>query len=150
MGAELFKRRLTKAFESYGLDVHNHVVFMPWLSPGEFYGLMNAVDVFMDSLGFSGFNTAMQALECALPIAAKEARFMRGRFASAILRRLELHSCVATSDNEYVDLVVRLASEPAFNSEVRQTIAQRRQELYNDTEPVRAIEQFLITKCQVN
>ena len=46
---------------------------------------MAQADVFLDSPGFSGFNTAMQAVECGLWIVAYEGARLRGRFASGML-----------------------------------------------------------------
>jgi predicted O-linked N-acetylglucosamine transferase (SPINDLY family) len=103
---------------------------------------MAQADVFLDTLGFSGFNTAMQALECGLPIAAFEGRFLRGRLASGILRRMGLDELVATDEARYVEIAVRLATDAAWWGEMRRRIEEGRAALYNDSEPVRALEKF--------
>ena len=144
---ELFKKRLEKSFESNELDISEWVVFLPWMNPQSFYALMHACDLFLDTLGFSGFNTAMQAVECGLPIVAKSGRFLRGRFASAILNKLDLKQCIASSDQEYVDQVVKLASNPDIRATVRSQGLAQRHILFNDLEPVRAFEKFLASKC---
>ena len=53
----------------------------------------------LDTLGFSGFNTAIQAVECGLPVVSREGEFMRGRLGSGILRRMGMEALVATSDD---------------------------------------------------
>ena len=57
--------------------------------------------MYLDSIGFSGFNTALQAVECGLPIVTREGRFMRGRLASGILKRMGLQDLVA-ADEEHL------------------------------------------------
>jgi predicted O-linked N-acetylglucosamine transferase (SPINDLY family) len=97
----------------------------------------------LDTTGFSGFNTAMQAVEAGTPIIAMKGAFMRGRFASAILRRMELDELVAASANDYVDIASRIGRDAAYRRELRERIAGRRAILFNDEAPVRALEAFL-------
>jgi predicted O-linked N-acetylglucosamine transferase (SPINDLY family) len=54
-----------------------------------------------------------------------------------------MNELVATTDTAFVDLAVRLAhDEPACRS-LRREIAARREVLFNDVEPVSALERFL-------
>lgn len=135
--------RLRQAFEGAGLDFDDYGVFIPWLKHGEFYGLMQRADVFLDTLGFSGFNTAMQAVECALPIAALDGRFMRGRLASGILKRMGMPELVASSGEGYISLATRLAQDKNYRDEIRGHMKARQHVLYDDAEPVRAFGEFL-------
>ena len=146
--AELLKARLQKAFLTEGLDLAQWSVFIPWMSPQAFYGLMHQADLFLDTLGFSGFNTAMQAVECGLPIITLEGRFLRGRFASGILKRISMKECIASTAQEYVDKVVQLASNAADREAVRAKLRAQRNTLFKDLNPVREFEKFLIAKCK--
>jgi predicted O-linked N-acetylglucosamine transferase (SPINDLY family) len=83
-----------------GLNFTDYGVFIPWQPRPSFYGLMKRATVFLDTIGFSGFNTAMQAVDCGLPIVTREGRFMRGRLASGILKRIGLHELIAASDDD--------------------------------------------------
>jgi predicted O-linked N-acetylglucosamine transferase (SPINDLY family) len=141
--SERLKARLSRSFETAGLDASRHLVFVPWQTKGGFYALMRQADVFLDTIGFSGFNTAMQAVECGLPIVTREGRFMRGRFASAILRRMDLAEIVADSDGKYVEDAVKLASDPKFNAAIRERIRSSRHVLFGDPQPIAAMENFL-------
>ena len=84
------RTRLQHAFAAQGLEAERFVVFVPWLSKAGFLGLMSQAHVCLDTIGFSGFNTALQAVQAGLPLVAREGRFMRGRLASGILKRLGL------------------------------------------------------------
>ena len=79
--------RLRAAFAREGLAFDRHAVFIPWQDKGPFFGLLGHARVFLDTIGFSGFNTALQAVQCGLPIVSRDGRFLRGRLASGILRR---------------------------------------------------------------
>jgi predicted O-linked N-acetylglucosamine transferase (SPINDLY family) len=139
----LLRRRMELAFRREGLDFADFGVFVPWLDRGPFLGLLQSADAMLDTTGFSGFNTAMQAVEAGTPIIAMKGAFMRGRFASAILRRMELDELVAASANDYVDIASRIGRDAAYRRELRERIAGRRAILFNDEAPVRALEAFL-------
>ncbi len=136
-------QRLQRAFENAGLNFDQHAIFIPWQSRDAFYGLMERADVFLDTIGFSGFNTAMQAVECGLPVVAKDGRFLRGRLASGILRRMEMPELIANSDEEYVNLVIRLVQDTDFRRQTRSRMQAARPNLFDDMAPIRALENFL-------
>lgn len=138
--------RFKSAFLEIGLKAEDFVTFIPWLKPAEFFGLMHQADIFLDSLGFSGFNTIMQAVECSLPIVTLEGSFMRGRFGSGVLKQLNLSQYCARNPNEYVELCVKLAQSVELRKNVRIQMEKNREILFDDQNPIRAFEQFLKTK----
>jgi len=137
------RRRLELAFARDGLDFGDFGVFVPWLDRPSFYGLLQRADVMLDTIGFSGFNTAMQAVESALPIVTVEGRFLRGRLASGILKRMGLQELVASSPEEYVAVATRLARDGEYRKSIRQRIEAARHILFDDDAPIRAMETFL-------
>jgi len=138
------QERLEFEFAQAGLNFGDYGVFLPRQTRPAFYGILRRADVYLDTIGFSGFNTAMQAIECGLPIVTMEGRFMRGRFASGILKRMGLPELVAQSQEGYVDLAIKLAQEANYRRDVRARIAESRHVLFDDAAPVRALEEFLL------
>jgi predicted O-linked N-acetylglucosamine transferase (SPINDLY family) len=136
--------RLEQVFSAAGLNFADYGVFVPWQPRASFHGLMKRAAAFLDTIGFSGFNTAMQAVECGLPIVTREGRFMRGRLASGILKRIDLHELIAASDEDYVALAARIASDSGYRERIRAKLQANRPILYEDTTPVRALEDFLV------
>ena len=135
--------RLRNAFRQAGLEFDSHVCVIPFLGRGRYFGLMKQSALMLDTLDFSGFNTAMQAIECGLPYLAFEGSFMRGRLASCILRRLELPELVATTYEDFSDRAVSLAADGDRLKELGAEIVKRRGILFRDAAPVRALEGFL-------
>jgi len=97
----------------------------------------------MDTIGFSGFNSAMQAVECGLPVVTREGKFMRGRFASGILRTLELPELIAESNDGYIELVARVAGDQAMRTRLRERNARAGPPVFGTIEPVRSLERFI-------
>jgi predicted O-linked N-acetylglucosamine transferase (SPINDLY family) len=85
----------------------------------------------------------MQAVESGLPIVAKDGRFLRGRLASGILRRLGADELIAASDEEYAALAVRMIEDRDFHTRMRENIERSRHLLFDDVTSVRALEDFL-------
>ncbi len=135
--------RLRQAFERAGLAFDKYVVFVPRQARSRFFGLMQQADVFLDTIGFSGFNTVLQSVECGLPIVTLEGRFMRGRFGSGILQRMGLPELVTSSESEYIELAVTLATNQEARRRMRRQIEERREVLYRDTLAAEALQDFL-------
>lgn len=141
--SEILKQRLGLAFSQAGIDINRYVVFIPWQPSAMFFGLMRRAVVFLDSIGFSGFNTAIQAVECNLPIVTRQGKFMRGRFASGILQRMGLSELVTHSNEEYVGLAVRLVRDKAFHHDIKKQMEARSHVLFEDVAPTAAFQEFL-------
>jgi predicted O-linked N-acetylglucosamine transferase (SPINDLY family) len=141
--SEKLRQRLASVFARSDLYFDEYCVFIPWLPRPDFYGLLHQADIYLDTIGFSGFNTAMQAIECGLPIVAQEGRFMRGRLGSGILNRMGLPELVAKTDEAYVELAVKLGKDRDYRSHIRERIQASRSVLFNDMTAVRALEEFL-------
>ena len=109
---------------------------------------MQKADLYLDTIGFSGFNTAMQALECHLPVVTIEGNRLRGRLASAILHQMGLPELICKTEASYIDLVVKLIQNPELLSSYKAAIAKSKMGLFNDLESIRALEKFLINKTK--
>jgi predicted O-linked N-acetylglucosamine transferase (SPINDLY family) len=142
------EQRLESAFEQAGMFFSSYGVFLPWLDRPQFYALLSKGTVLLDTIGFSGFNTAMQAIECGLPIVTRDGKFMRGRLASGILKRMGMQEYVAKDDQQYVDMAVNIASDTLYRETVRHRIETSRGVLFNDLAPIRAFEHFLTHICE--
>ncbi len=140
----LVTQRLRRAFDREKVDFDAHVCIIPFLSRAQFFGLMRHSALMLDTVGFSGFNNALQAVEAGLPLLAREGPFMRGRLASSIMRRLDLPDLVATTDEEFIERAIALAVDPGKRAQLRADIESRRSILFNDLEPIRALERCLI------
>lgn len=140
----LLRERLRRAFTAGGVDFDAHVRFAPWQSPAVFHGLLAHAQVCLDTIGFSGFNTAMQAALAGIPMVAREGKFMRGRLASGILHRLGASELVAASDEEYVGLAVALARDHERRGELARRVRAGAASLVADVAPARGLQEFLL------
>jgi protein O-GlcNAc transferase len=135
--------RLRVAFKAYSLDYERFVRFLPWQTQPQLHGWLRRADVYLDTIGFSGFNTALQGVQCSVPIVTREGRFMRGRLASAILKRLGLAELVAPTEAAYVELAVRVVQDADYSEALAARMERERHHLYENPDSVRALEALL-------
>lgn len=142
--ANRLRARLRHAFERAGVaDAEHRLVILPYLSPGRYAALNAQAHVYLDSVGWSGGNTTLEAVAHGLPVVTWPRGLMRGRHSAAILTALGVTDTVADSADAYVDIAVRLGREPGFRLSVREATLQSLPGLYADTRPVRALENLL-------
>ena len=141
-GDAAFRARLQRVFAAAGLDWRRHCVLHPQVPHQAFPALLRSADVFLDSVGWSGCNSTLEAVACDLPVVTTPSGLMRGRHSAAILGCMGLAHRVAADLDAYVRQAVRLADpgeRAAFVAELR----AGRPRVFGDLAPVRALEQFL-------
>ncbi|MBF0295806.1 MAG: tetratricopeptide repeat protein [Magnetococcales bacterium] len=135
--------RLQDRFRREGLEWARHVTILPWLTEASFHDLLRVATLMVDTIGFSGFNTVVRALECHLPVVTLEGRFLRGRLGAGVLRRLGMPELIAADVEGYVALASRLAGDASFRESMRTRIAARLPILFEDPAPVTALEELM-------
>jgi protein O-GlcNAc transferase len=135
--------RFSAAFARAGLDPGRFLVFTPPVPGPDFAGLLRQGDVYLDSIGWSGCNTTLEAVACDLPVVTLPTGAMRGRHSAAILAMMGLEAYVAPTREAYVDLAAGLA-EPGARAAARRQVADNKHRLFGDLAPVRALEEALV------
>ncbi len=139
----LFAARLEGLFQSSPYSYADHVFFLPWLPADRFHGLLRVSTLMLDPIGFSGFNTVLQAVECGLPVVTLDGRFLRGRLGAGILRRLGLADTIAQDREAYIDLAVRFGTDETFRAAIRYRLSKALPVLFDDMEPIEKLQNII-------
>ncbi|MGE0717659.1 MAG: tetratricopeptide repeat protein [Alphaproteobacteria bacterium] len=139
----LFRERLAAAFAGAGLSFERHCRILGTLTPERFAGVTRVADVFLDSIGWSGCNSTLDALDADLPVVTWPGALMRARHSAAILGRIGLTATIAASAQEYVALAIRLGGDPAWRAEMRRRIAAGKAVLRDDPASGRGLAAYL-------
>lgn len=134
--------RLSAALGAAGVDPSDRLVFTGFVPAEAFPSLLRAGDVYLDSIGWSGGNTTLEAATCDLPIVTTPTALMRGRHSAAILTMMGLDHAISPDLDAYIARAVRLA-DPVDRTTARLEIAENKHRLFGDTVPIRALEDFL-------
>lgn len=139
-----FMRRLEQAFHHQGLTMSDFVVFVPSLSSADYAALNASVDIFLDSIGWSGGNTTLESLPYNKPIVTFSGQFMRGMVTCGMLRMMGMEDLIAETTDEYVSIAARLAEDMQWRQDISDRICRNKHKVYHDTVCIKALEQFLL------
>jgi len=82
----------------------------------------SVVDFILDPMPYGGANSTLEALDMGVPVVTLLGRKHGERSSYSILANLGVTQTVASNGRDYVDIAVRLATDPAFMAEVRSAI----------------------------
>ena len=77
------------------------------------------------------------------PVVTLPSPFARGRITYAQYRMLDMPDCCVSTAQEYIDLAVRLGTDPGFRSQTGEKILERSSRLFERRENIEALEEFL-------
>ena len=135
--------RLQREFAQAGLPGDDHLVLIRPLNSEQFQAMSHIADVLLDTPDWSGCNSTLELLAHGLPVVTLPGEFMRGRHTLAILRMMGMDELIAATPEAYVDLAVRLGTDPVWRKEVRARISASYSRVCHDLTAVRGLEKFL-------
>jgi predicted O-linked N-acetylglucosamine transferase (SPINDLY family) len=138
-----YMRRLARACERHGLDVRARTRVLPSLPHSEFLAVNRACDAMLDTLHWSGGNTSLDALACAVPIVTLPGAYMRGRQSAGMLALLGVPELIAGDPEEYVRIATRLVREPAWRRALSERIAAAQDRLFGASDAIEVMQAFL-------
>jgi protein O-GlcNAc transferase len=141
--ADLFHRRLDSAFSQWDLKASDHCLFIESLTTDRYVAAMGNCDIFLDSIGWSGFNSTSESLVHNLPVVTLRGALMRGRHSTAILNRIGVEETVADSINEYVSIATRLATNSEERRRISLEIGRNKHRVYRDRDCIAGLEYFI-------
>ena len=141
-----FDAYLRHFFARVDIDFESRVIRLPQRSRADFLAVLSACDLALDTFGFSGGNTSLDALSVGLPIITSPGEFMRGRQTFAMLRMLPeavAISLIAADQSDYVKKATQWLRDGDARKVLRATIQHNSHRLFNDREPVDALRRWL-------
>jgi protein O-GlcNAc transferase len=100
------------------------ILFLPQgRDDGENQGRYELVDFVLDPMPYGGVNGTLEALDMGVPVVTLVGKRHCERTSYSILANLGVHTTVAHSGSEYVEIATRLAEDAGFMREVRAAIA---------------------------
>ena len=139
---EKFLSRIIQAFKRFNLDYENYVVFLNHLDPEQYHAINCLADIYLDPIGWSGCNSAFEAIEANLPIVTLPSQFMIGRISSAALTTMGIKETIAESIDEYIEIAVKLAKDAERRKYLSEKIAANKHLVYRDRACITGLEDF--------
>ena len=145
-----FMKRLQGAFAKYDLVSDNYCLCLPRCSPDEFINLNICSDIALDTIGWSGGFTTLDAIATYTPVVTYPTEFMRGRHSYAILKRIGLEELIAQDIDDYIEIAIELGNNLNWRTKIIQKIQGNYTTAYEDKTCVHFLEQFYreVLSCQ--
>ena len=109
-------------FARYDVSPERVVILKPMASRADIKNCLEISDLYLDSIPYGGATSLIDPLEVATPPVIWEGDFLRFRQASALLREIGLDDLITGTEDEYVEMVVRLAGSRALREQYREII----------------------------
>jgi predicted O-linked N-acetylglucosamine transferase (SPINDLY family) len=124
----LLLRRLRRTIP----DVISRICFFPHQRTPDYLKLIANCDVLLDTFPCGGGVTSYKGFTVGTPIVTLPGTFARNRITYACYRKMGVLDCVARDRHEYVQIAVRLATDRAWQREVRSKILAAHRAIYED------------------
>ena len=138
-----FEKRIGDAFKRAGLNAREYVAMQPRLNLADFQRMQQHAEIYLDSLGYGGMTSALEALAFDLPIVTRRGDFYRNNFCAALCTQINVTETIADNVDEFVAHAIRLGNEATWRAQMREKIAQQKHLAYCDRAAIESLERFL-------
>jgi protein O-GlcNAc transferase len=121
------RERFEAAFAGHGVHP-SRLSLLPPVSDADFWRLRHEIDIALDPFPYNGVTSTCEALYAGTPMATLAGTYGQSRTAASILTAVRLEDMVARTEEEYVEINVRLASDMQRLSQLRASLRQRMQD----------------------
>ncbi len=140
-----FEARLERAFSAKNLHWQDYCFISRPLNFYGFTSMLHCLDIFLDSIEWSGGCTTLEALNYGqLPIVTTPGRFMRGRHTAGILTQLGLPELIAPTVRDYIHKAIELGQNVAYREWIQQQIQTNLPRVMADQEGLKSLEAFIL------
>lgn len=145
---QLMEPPLTSRWQQTMPDVAHRIDFLEKLSYQEFLSLVSLADVMLDPLHFGGGNTSLEAFAFGTPIVTCPPPYLRGRVTAGFYHRMGYEDLVVDNAQQYVEVAVRLGTDPTARQQARDRILGLNHLLFEQTDMVENLEDFFLSALQ--
>jgi predicted O-linked N-acetylglucosamine transferase (SPINDLY family) len=118
------------------------LMFAKRIALPDYLARQRLADLFLDTRPYNAHTTASDALWAGLPVLTRIGGTFPGRVAASLLLAIDLPELITATRNEYEDLAIELATDPAKLARIREKLAGNRltKSLFNTPLFTRRIE----------
>lgn len=140
-----FRERIESTFKARRLDPARHLTFIPAKKHADYLAGLAKAPLVLDSPGFCGGATSLDAIHAGTPVVAWQGDMLRGRQTAGMLSLMGLTGTVAASESDYVETCAALLRETDRRDVLRSAMLAGQSILFDDQRPVSAFADFLQT-----
>ena len=139
-----FSARLHAACGAIGVGAADRVRFVPQCAHVTYLAINRVCDAMLDTSRWSGGNTTLDAIACALPVVTLPGRFMRARQSAAMLELARVPELIARNADDYVSIAQALVGEAGLRASLSRRLVEGQPRIFDDPAPVPALADWLL------
>ncbi len=122
---DVVKKNLIREIELRGV-AHSRIIFADRLEHDEYLARYRVADLYLDTSPYNAGTTASDALWAGLPVLTFLGRTFSARMCGSLLNAIGLPELVASSQKEYENLAISIASDPERVAGLKNKLAENR------------------------
>jgi len=124
---------------------NNRMLFIPKMKHRDILGLVSISDVILDSIGWCGGITSMEAFALNKPIVTYPFRSLKGRITDILYQRMNIFECSANNMEEYFKIAIKLSNKK-FNKNITDKIKSNKNKIFEVSSVIKEWEKFMDKK----
>ena len=140
--------RIGQVFQSYELNPDHYLCLIKCLNIESYFNFLRNVDVFLDTIGWSGGLTTIDAIACNLPIVTLPGEFMRGRQSTGMLEIIGVTDTIAKDEQDYINIAVKLGLDQEYKKSIIEKMQKNQHLLFDDQQCIVDLENFIQSAVQ--
>jgi predicted O-linked N-acetylglucosamine transferase (SPINDLY family) len=141
ISTELFLKRLTSSAPT----AKDQIIVLKKMVREEYQALTKCMDLLLDPIYYGSGITFFEAVLAGTPIVTLEGDFLRSRVVASGYREMGIYSApIATSTQEYIQIVHELLDNDGQRESLRKQIHSQRHRVVNRADYVRSFEEFCL------
>lgn len=142
--ASLLKQRLHKTMP----EVIDQIIFLPSQPQDKFFQLLELCDVILDSYPYGGGNSSYEAFAFGKPIITLPTQLLSGRITYSIYQQMEIEDCIASDQEDYINLALKLGRSPGLRQSISQKILAAHSKIFENQLAIKEFEEILLSLTQ--
>jgi predicted O-linked N-acetylglucosamine transferase (SPINDLY family) len=138
-----YKQILLNRWASSFPEIVGRVCWLPQMSLPAYLALLPLCDALLAPIQFGGGRSTYDALGVGAPVVTYRGEFLKSRITHALYREAGIEGLTATSENEYVDIALRLGQDADWRAEMRRQVVQKAGALFDNPKAVAEFNQCL-------
>lgn len=121
----------------------DRIVFLPTLKQEDAHSLLLTADACLDSFPLCGMSSSFDAAMLGVPIVTLPTPIPFGRWTATIYDYIGMTGLTAKDEDEYLQIALRLAKDPAWRKELGHELRQKAQRFVQSAASVEAFATFI-------
>ncbi len=143
-----FQVLLSRLRTTLGKALLRRIRIFPALQMDQYFRLLSLATMILDSPVYAGGLTSFDAFGYGIPEVTLSGPLHVQNFATGIYRRMGMNDLPCATLDQYVDLAVKLGTEPDYRNEISRRITERSDEIFEERGVVEEHERFFETACE--